>query len=785
MTKKEGAMKRKIYIIMIILVIGLFSGMSRVMANGILIVDPSQVTAMGQGLEILLPSVTPWNSLINYINTILPKPDVPHVPAFSPSVEPPVTIPQPPQAPALTPLVPVTPEPSFTLPSNVAALSIKYHRANVVIENNIATISIDQVFQNSYNRDMEGIYMFPIPENSAITDFAIYIDGKRTSGKVLGKAQARQIYEQIVSKMRDPGLLEYAGQNMFCARVYPIPKHGEKRIELVYQQVLAYDSGLYRFTYPLGTQRFSPTPLEELTLAVKINSKEPLKSVYSPSHAADIRTINPHQASCGYETKNVRPDKDFVLYYSVSEKDMGLNVLCHRKEGEDGYFMLLLSPGQLEAPALKKDIIFVVDTSGSMEGEKLEQTKSALHYCLNNLSPGDRFNVVDFATIACSYRPALVPADRSNVQNGLAYVDGLLARGGTNINEALLSALAMFYDSTQPRMVVFLTDGQPTVGETEINRILNNLRDANKAGVRIFTFGAGSDVNTHLLDELCRVNKGTGDYITEGENIETKVSSFYHKVSQPLLCDIAIDWGLARINEIYPVTLPDIFKGTQLVLTGRYQGNGHGAIKLTGMVNGRKKEFVYEAVFPEVSEANDFIPRLWATRKIGYLVNEIRLHGENSELTDEIVKLSTKHGIMTPYTSFLVLEKESDYHRWGFDIESAGVMHRGGAEEKIAMTNSVGAESAEASRKIVEVETLGISRAPALDSIKYIGGHTFYQRDGVWVDSQYKEGMETTKLGYMSEEYFALLADKPELGKYFAIGERAAIVIGGACYEIQ
>ncbi len=663
------------------------------------------------------------------------------------------------------------------------SLPIKYHRVLINIDNQIATTSIDQVFKNDYDVDLEGTYIFPLPDDATITDFAMYVDGKRTSGEILDKNKARQIYEDIVRRMKDPGLLEYSGRNMFKARVYPIPKHGEKRIELIYQQTLKYDAGLYKYVYPLNTERFSPKPLEEVTISAKIKSKVPIKSLYSPSHEVDTK-VEQFQASCGYEAKDVKPDKDFVLYYTVSEKDVGLNLLSYRNPGEDGYFIMLLSPGQIENRTISKDIIFVLDTSGSMRGHKIKQAKDALRFCINRLGKGDRFNVIRFATDVSLYKDSLVIVNNKNIKGVLDFVDEFEARGGTNINNALLSSIEMFTDSKRPRMIVFLTDGEPTVGVTDMKDIVKNLTLANKSKTRIFVFGVGNNVNSHLLDRIVEAHRGISEYVAYKENIEDKVSSFYRKISEPILSDIKLNFGKIKMREGYPLTLPDIFRGSQLVLFGRYEGDGATAITLTGYVDGKEKRFVYEDRFPVKNKENDFIPRIWATRKIGYLMNEIRLKGENKELVDEIIRLSKEHGIMTPYTSFLILEKEADYKQWGITHSNADEMKRSGRKYKMAMEMAVGEESVARARDISALKKRETAGRPALETVKHAGDKTFYLRDNVWVDSKYTEDIKAKEIKYLSEKYFDILRQKPGLGKYFAIAKNIIIIYEKECYRI-
>ncbi|NOZ63817.1 MAG: VWA domain-containing protein [Caldiserica bacterium] len=664
-------------------------------------------------------------------------------------------------------------------------LSVRYHRVQVTIENNIATTTIDQIFKNDSNVDLEGTYIFPLPENAAITRFSMYIDGKKVSGEILDRERARKIYEDIVRRMKDPALLEYVGRNMFRARVYPIPKQGEKRIELVYQETLPYDAGIYKYVYPLDTERFSPRPLKEVSISVKIKSLLPIKNVYSPSHQIDVK-IQKFTAECGYEAKNVKPDKDFTLYYTVSEKDVGLNLLTYRKLGKTGYFMLLISPGKLTGKSINKDIVFIIDTSGSMSGNKIKQAKEALRFCINSLNRGDRFNIITFATAVNSYRNKLVPATPKNVNSALEFVAGLEARGGTNIDQALLTGVGIFEETKRPRMIVFLTDGQPTVGVRSVKDILNNLKKANQSEARIFVFGVGNDVNTHLLDRIAEVHRGVTEYVVPGEDIEVKVSSFYRKISEPILSDISLDFGKIKTREIYPSTLPDIFRGTQLVLLGRYEGKGAARIVLKGYVNGREKKFVYQGQFPRENRSDDFIPRIWATRKIGYLMNEIRLKGKNRELVDEIINLSKQYGIITPYTSFLILEKDKDYKRWGITPGVALKVKEEGKKFATGMQKAVGREAVSSAMDITRLKNREIIQKTGSSAVKQVGDKTFYlQENGFWIDAEFKKDAQVKEVKYLSREYFDLLKRNPQLGRYFALGKNLLLVFEGQTYRIS
>jgi Ca-activated chloride channel family protein len=359
-------------------------------------------------------------------------------------------------------------------------------------------------------------------------------------------------------------------------------------------------------------------------------------------------------------------------------------------------------------------------------------------------------------------------------------------------------------------MIVFLTDGLPTVGETDLGSILKRVAKKNKAGVRIFPFGVGYDVNTHLLDKLSEENRGTVEYIKPEEDIEDKISVFYSKVSNPILSDITLDFGHIKTKDVYPNHLPDIFDGSQLVIFGKYNGTGHAAIKLTGYVGESKKTFVYEGRFRKRNRKNAFIPRLWATRKIAYLLSEIKVHGYNDELVEEIIALSKEHGIITPYTSYLVLEDNQVALRGNQDVRVMGQrpisggaknfygegktqdLHvRGGRSEELKraalksyVNPSSGKAATEFSQDVARSKEQSVLVVPESESIKYIGDKTFYLMDEGWVDEDFKEEMKVTEIKYLSDQYFKLINKEPEVGKILSLGKKITFVYEGKAYRI-
>ena len=672
----------------------------------------------------------------------------------------------------------------------------------------------------------------------------MWINGKRESGELVEKDKAKKIYQDIVRRMKDPGLLEYMDGELLKVSVFPVPANGEQRIEVSYSEQLGFESGIYKFTYPLRTGEAASTTLEDFTVGVTLKSKTALKNIYSPSHKVGISRKSDNEAVIGFEEMRSALDRDFVLYYGVSEKQFGLNLLTYKTKDQDGYFMMMLAPDVKLAKkaVVARDIVFVFDTSGSMAGKKIDQAREALRYCVNSLNKKDRFNIVRFSTDAETFADGLVGNDKRD--DALAFIDKMEARGGTAIHDAISTALSLKTDEKRSFNIVFLTDGKPTIGETDIETIVK-ASVPEKSEARIFVFGVGDEVNTHLLDRIANDSHGLSLYVKPGEDIETEVSAFYNKVSHPVLTSPSLSVENLKIVDVYPKTLPDLFRGSQLTIFGRYKEAGDFAIRLKGDVNGKEREYVYEQAFTADSVDASFIPRLWATRKVGYLLDEIRLKGEVSELKDEVVRLSKEHGIMTPYTSYLVLENDQAYTRnniprnrrelaeaerkarrtqgyaaqaapagprspvplrgaprptakagnsvaadgdvfGAFDVADLAVEKSAPAEVSFNLSVSTGRDAVVASESIARYKAnVSLDDSLASGGFQQVGEKQFRQQRGAWVDSKYKEGMKTVRIEWGSNEYFELLDKLPALIPYFALGQELTVVHAGTAYIVS
>ena len=597
----------------------------------------------------------------------------------------------------------------------VPPLAVKYLRVDATIDNQVATTRVAQEFQNSTSRDLECTYIFPLPKGAAIRDFAMYIGGKRMKGELLDKDKARSVYEEIVRRARDPGLLEYMDSGLLRLRIFPVPAKGTQKVEIEYTQVLPMDDGLAEYVFPLKIGDKASKTLEDFTVSVRIKSGTPLKNIYSPTHEVGVSRPNDREAVVGMETKGALLDRDFQLFYTVSDKDFGLSLMTYRPDPEQpGLFLMLLSPKSeiADAQRLPRDVALVLDTSGSMkDGGKIDQAKRALAFCLDKLDPKDRFAVVQFSTMAQTFADGWTDAAAENVKKARDWVAKFDANGGTNASDALAKALALPFDEARPATILFITDGRPTVDVTDTEALAKFVKDRNKKNLRIFTFGVGDDVNTHLLDRMAADTGGLPEYVRSSEAIDAKMTRLASKMTHPVLTELALAVPGVKIAEMYPKDLPDLFRGSQIVVVGSYTGDGDSAIRLKGRMGAKHQEFVYEGTFPKKATERSFLGPLYAHRKIGYLLDQIRLRGENRELKEEVVRLSLAYGIETPYTSYLVLENEEQYRHYGI-----------AARQPSARADTGGAWRATPAPAMSPVPATTAPMAPPMDASKAAAG---------------------------------------------------------------
>ncbi len=710
------------------------------------------------------------------------------------------------------------------------ALPVKSIRLDTKINGQVATTHVEQVFRNDTQFTLEGTYFFPIPETASIVEFAIWENGKKLVGEVRSKEEARRIYDEIVRRQKDPGLLEYAGKDLFQASIFPIPPNSDKKLELTYTEVLKAASGTVAYRYPLGTGRNvwaqpRPVPFEDrpsggirrgnpqqfgtISGTIEIVGREALRNIYSPTHQIDTKMKGETAARVSFETKS--NDTDFQLFYGLSNNDFGMSLVTYREPGKDGYFLLMLSPKDdvSERELVNKDIVFVLDTSGSMAEEgKIDKAKKALLFGVKTLRDGDRFNIINFAGEEHLMERGLITANADGKKRGEEFISKLQPTGGTNINDSLIASLKQFEKSDRPKMLVFMTDGNPTVGEQNVERIISNLKSEKKVDVRIFPFGFGYDVNTTLLDRLGSENDGISDYVQPKEDLEIKVSNFFQRVSSPVLSDVDLDWGAVLTEYTYPRKLTDLFRGMQMTIIGRYKNTNdlnNITLRLTGKSGKESRSFSYTDLdFPSRSGKNDFLPRLWASRRVGWLLEQIRSNGETKETRDEVVELGTRYGLVTPYTSYLATDGTmANVPRSGqFQVDGTSVDVSSQMAEALPAAKSVreksgaGAVRLSTQQNSMQMNTQIIARSDKdekeqiiirnTQQNQFVANKNFINQNNVWVDSDYSDKTLLTEvtIKFASDDYFKLIEKERDLAPYLSLGEQVVIVWKGKIYRI-
>jgi len=680
--------------------------------------------------------------------------------------------------------------------------AVKYHHVRITVRDQVASVAIDQEFVNTGRGMIEVEYLFPVPPDAAIDSMTLIVDGREYAAKLLKADEARRIYESIVRQKKDPALLEYAGFGLYKTRAFPLQPGKPCKVVTTYKNICKRDRDLVEVWYPLNTEKFSAKAIDSVEVSVDIKSKADITAVYSPTHDLNVERKSAQHVLATYKAKKTLPTTDFQVYYKAADEKVGAVLLTNQPDAkQDGYFMMLVSPNPRSAKknVVPKDVVVVFDHSGSMSGEKIVQAKEALRFILNNLNKEDRFNVIAYNDTVEAFNDKLEPANKPKTEAALERLDRIEATGGTNIHEALLTAVRGFggRKGKRPAYVIFLTDGRPTVGNTNEADILAQTKKENAARARVFAFGVGYDVNVRLLDKLVRENHGKSDYVKPKQPIESKVSSLYAKIKNPVMTSLKVDLQGVRLRDVYPREMGDLFDGDQLVVVGRYDckdvtrlsaagGKRHTTLVVKGRYEGKERAFEYPVTIRADGKdpTYSFVEKLWAMRRVGFLLDQIQLHGKSQEVIDELVRLSMKYGIMTPYTSFLADERtklaDARAVRTGARraAEGLSMADSGEAGQRGAMNRQLlnearraPAPSAPAGKYGSAVPSIGWGRKDSYEKaeeevvggVRQVGDQTLYRRRNVWRTARVaqngldKDESKVQSVQRFSREYFELV----------------------------
>ena len=648
----------------------------------------------------------------------------------------------------------------------------------VAVSGRVARVTVEEWFRNTGPIMGEGSYLYPLPGEAAFSDFSLWQGDRELKGEMMDAGQARSIYENIVRLKRDPALIELAGHGLIRARVFPIAPGETRKITLRYVQMLDRLGDAWRFRYAGGRDS---TPR---SFHMVLDSASRIGNPYSPTHRVTaVRRGDRLEVTLADSRWNGELD----LLLPLTRGLVGMSLITHHVASErDGYFMVLLAPGRVAERTLRRDVVGVLDISGSMSGEKLDQAKAAVAQMVGALRPGDRFRLIAFSSTVRRDSPGWSNATPANVQAAQEWVRALAAEGGTNIAGALTEAFATPPAEGALGIVLFLTDGLPTVGETDPERIADAAERA-RGAFRVFSFGIGYDVNSFLLDRLAERARGTAEYVGPGGNIESAVGSLTAKIASPVLTDLTLSGDGAELYDLQPGRLPDLFAGDEMVILGRYRTRATGAwtLSVTGHRAGREQHFATRAP-ADAPESSDYVAHLWAARKAGALGREIRLHGQTAELMKELRDLALRYGILTDYTAYLVQEPGMVAAGPLEDrrpLAPAPAQQFGRASVDKARRDALSANSSVAAEaREMDVLARGEMRGARTQQA---GGRVFVWRDSAWIDLRHGDSLPVVSVAAFSDAYFALVQVLPDLVKPLALeptvlvaGRRISIKIG-------
>jgi Ca-activated chloride channel family protein len=672
---------------------------------------------------------------------------------------------------------------------------IERTRSDVHVElaDRVLKYEVEERFVNRGASIGEADYLFPLPANAAFQDLKLSINGELVSGETMNAGEARRIYENIVRTQRDPALVEWMGHGLLRARIFPLNPGEEKKIVVRFQSVAPREGDALRIDYFRGapqTANVRDNGRSAFTLSYRANAD--LGTPFSPTHSLDFRDRD------GQREAIVRGDaRDVTVLVPVRRASAAsISMLPYAPGNEDAFALVTITPPPVSrGESTPRDVTLVLDVSGSMQGRKIEQARAAGRQLLGTLRSSDRFRIIDFSNDVRTFKDEFVSATSDNIRDANRYLDALDATGGTNIEGALREAMRPSPTRDRLPLVLFITDGEPTVGERSPDRLATLADDDTRRGEhrRIFTFGLGADVNVSLLEQLALGGRGTAQFVRPEESVERMVGIVANRLVDPVMTDVRIRVeGNIRLSKMLPAQPTDIFADRDLTILARYSGNGHGRVIVEGMRRGSPVSFSTNVDFPDRDRQNAFVARLWASQRVGFLSAEKRKNGGSSELDDEIRMLGERYGIPTEFTSYLVTEPQFAMNRQAqtrrdmprLASAASGVASPAAppaAEMRFESAKAASAQRAASSIAVLDSISLAKTSVDAKEkdasaSTRTVNGHTFVLRDGVWTDSRFTTSLTITKIKPFSKAYFDLVAALPELRASLALGDRVIAV---------
>jgi Ca-activated chloride channel family protein len=705
------------------------------------------------------------------------------------------------------------------------ALERTSSNVRATLADHVLRYEVEETFRNRGATMQEADYMYPLPAGAAFQELQLSINGQLVSGEIMDAGRARSTYEEIVRRQRDPALVEWMGYGLLRARIFPINPGEEKRVVLRFQVIAPREGDAIRVDYQRGSGRALTTVGTHDTRESSFTLRYPKVgrcNAYSPTQ--DLQARSSFGSTCVVDAGGEGAAVTILIPAPRSDR-AAISVLANAPGSENGFALVTLTPPSGSTATVPRDITFVLDVSGSMSGRKMEQARAAGKQLLRTLTRDDRFRMIDFSSDVRTFRDDFVDATPANIDAATRYLDQLQANGGTNIDGALDAALSQqlaregdddeYAHHARPQiarrlgLVLFVTDGEPTVGERSPAAIAAHAARV-RGAQRVFTFGLGADVNAQLIEQLALEGHGTAQFVRPDEDVERAVGLVASRLSSPVASDLRVsadcrgDGGCVRLVHALPEGPIDLFAGEDLVLLTRYTGSGQTRLMFDGRSATGPVHWETMVDFPDRDRDNAFVPRLWATRRIGWLSAARRQNGSSPEVDDELRTLGERYGIPTELTSYLVVEPQMALMNGRVDDRARNAPMPASApaqrfEEARKATvqreaQSVGATDKMMLSQIVVTgagttstnEKLGaVLKDDRADAAKRAGNHLFARRNGRWTDVAFKEGTRIVKIKAYTAAYFKVLDAIPELRESFAVGEKVLVAGKHVAIEIS
>lgn len=701
---------------------------------------------------------------------------------------------------------------------------VKAVDVDVRITDTLATTEMKLTVENHGTSTTQAQLILPVPAGATIRTFGIDGIGDEPTAQLLPREEASRRYHEIVRRMIDPGLLEFVGNALIQSSVFPVEPGEERVMTIVYEQTLDAHQGRVEYVLPRSASLASS--VVQWSIDMEVESSGAMGPVFSPSHPVVTKPVTDRLMRVGVPMLN--EPGPFRMYAMLGSGDDATTLLYPDTDDPDsGYFMFVADAPEIDKDAeqIKREITIVIDRSGSMNGQKIEQARESAKQIVRGMSMGEYVRIIDYAQDVRSFSDRPVELTAKSIEQIVSYIDNIQSRGGTNLHGALIESLQSEPTAETLPMVLFLTDGLASVGIKDEATIRKDAQAANKSDKRVFTFGVGYDVNAPLLDGIAIDTKADSTFVLPNEDVEIKVGQVFDKLDGPVMTDpvfgasytISCD-TMPELRMVHPQELSDLFSGSRIVVLGRYEELSHEPAQMWIRPEDDANicsELTSQFIVNDASIKHAFVARLWAQQRINSLTNEIRLAGANGEqpnqeLVDEIVQLSLEHGIMSEYTAFLADES------MGLDVAAApaareqtqsnfssGNSQRAGRAAVAQSANRKDQDSVALQSQVSEAEKAQgddyayaggkVQSTGTIQTMTYYDARmervrvqsvqrglqgTLYRKNGQWVDAQLGEAAAQEPdltVNFDTDPYWALLSDLADQGRQWILSNRGDV----------